>query len=218
MRILIELRLCSFPTNKQSNNNNKSRIEQFINGLNKFFEYNLHYSKNNSNYSNIDIFVTDNTIPNGETLPDEILNVIPENIKIITCSNNNYGCFNKGAGDIEQWLYNREFIKQYDWFIHFEPRQLLKSNQFINSFLENPRNLFTLGNDNEHFNTGLFCIQTNHLLNYSEKCVLKHMVSEYISIEHDLFDYFKHNNIDYDNLEKMDLLWFDTNTNRHYHW
>ena len=53
----------------------------------------------------IDVYITDNTIDNNKTLPKPLLDIIPENIKIITCVKNNYGCINKGAGDIEQWLY-----------------------------------------------------------------------------------------------------------------
>ena len=70
MSILVELRLCCFPTNKGCNSG-QIRTTQYINGLNKFFEYLpiLH------NY-NVDIFITDNTIPDGTTLPEEILNIM----------------------------------------------------------------------------------------------------------------------------------------------
>ena len=110
-------------------------------------------------------------------------------------------------------MYNKELIKKYDYVIHFEPRQLLKSNQFIESFLENPRNLFTVGIKDQAFNTGLFCIKTSHLLYYIQMTNLFQMINEYISIEYDLYKYFIKFNIKYDTLEKMDLLWFESKTN-----
>ena len=204
MSILIELRLSCFPTNIGSDKS-EIRIKQFINGLNKFFSYLPLICKNHT----IDILVSDNTV--NDKLPDNIINILPENIIIRTCLNNNFGCINKGAGEIEQWLYNKDLIQQYDWFIHFEPRQLLKSNQFIENFLNFPRNLFTINTNVTHFNTGLFCIKTEHLLNYIKNINLKHMVSNYISIEDDLYNYFIQNNIDFDTLEKMDLIWFPYN-------
>lgn len=204
MSILIELRLSCFPTNIGSEKS-EIRIQQFINGLKKFFNYLPLIYKNHT----IDILVTDNTVNNK--LPDNIINILPENIIIRTCMNNNYGCINKGAGDIEQWLYNRDLIQKYDWFIHFEPRQLLKSNQFIESFLKCPRNLFTININVKHFNTGLFCIKSEVLLNYIDNIDLKTMIIKYISIEDDLYKYFIVNNIKFDTLEKMDLIWYPYN-------
>tara|TARA_B100000401_G_scaffold215527_2_gene145471 strand:- start:5413 stop:6036 length:624 start_codon:yes stop_codon:yes gene_type:complete len=200
MSILLGLCICVNPSN---NKNPKKRNQQYLQGLNKFFEYNDILKDNN-----VDIFITDNTVSEYTNLPNEILNAIPDNCKIITCLNNNYGSINKGAGLIEQWLYNKKLIEQYDWFIHFEPRQLLKSNQFIESFLKEPRNLFTMNVNTYHFNTGLFCISKENLLNYINNCNLKKMVNNRICIEDDLYKYFKEKNLHYDTLEKMDLFWF----------
>tara|TARA_B110000093_G_C12926005_1_gene391332 strand:+ start:11 stop:646 length:636 start_codon:yes stop_codon:yes gene_type:complete len=205
MNILIELRICCYPANSQESQL-PNRTEQYVNGLNKFFEY-----LPILNGYNVNIFITDNTIPKNSNLPNEILNIIPSNVTVITCLNNNYGCYNKGAGDIEQWLYNKELISQYDWFIHFEPRQLLKSFNFIENFLKNPRNLFTINENVKHFNTGLFCIQVGELIKYINNSNLDNMVSRRISIEDDLYRYFINNNISFDILEKLDLIWFATN-------
>lgn len=212
MSVLIELRLCCYPNNLQEHQFSE-RTTQFVNGLNKFFEY-----LPILNEYNVDIFITDNTIPNNSNLPNEILNIIPSNVKIITCLNNNYGCYNKGAGDIEQWLYNKELISQYDWFIHFEPRQLLKSFYFIENFLKNPRNLFTINVNVKHFNTGLFCLESKYLMNYCNHINLIHMINNYIGIEDDLYNYINNNDIKYDILDKMDLIWFDTVTKLPYEW
>ena len=82
---ILELRLCCYPTN-YTLDYGYSRIQQFVNGLNKFF---------NLNKIVILFLITDNTIGKNRKLPKEILDIIPKKRKIITCLNNNYGCINK---------------------------------------------------------------------------------------------------------------------------
>lgn len=207
MSILLELRVCCYPKNKSSNKGSE-RIQQYVTGLNKFFEYNDILKQHN-----VDVYITDNSISSENKLPIEILNILPSNVRLITSLENNYGCFNKGAGDIEQWIYCKDIIEKYDWLIHFEPRQLLLNFNFINNFLENPRNLFTLGNDKKHFNTGLFTLETCILLDYCKKVNLNNMVNKYISIENDLYKYIIDHNYKFDLCEKMELLWHDIQTN-----
>ena len=209
-KILCMLPICCYPTNACSNSG-VERIKQYIDGLRKFFEYNDVLKKHN-----IDVYLVDNSIKDGVTLPPAILNIIPDNVTVNTSLNNNFGWLNKGAGLIEQWLHCKDIIEKYDWFIHFEPRQLLLNFDFINNFLETPRNLFILGAGNNHFNTGLFCIHANKLLDYSNKCVLKHMVSQSISIEYDLYNYMLSYKNQYDILDKLNLVWFDYTSNKSY--
>lgn len=211
MKTVFLLNICCFPENT-SYFNNKIRTQQYIDGLNAVIQYNNIIKKHN-----VDVYIIDNTIKNGETLPKEILNIIPSNIHLSLCLKNEFGKKNKGAGLIDTWQYNKDLIQKYDWIIHFEPRQLLKSFQFIESFLKEPRNLFTINVNVEHFNTGLFCINKQHLLNYINNCDLNKMVNNSISIEDDLYKYFQENQINYDTLEKMDLLWFAGHNNT-YHW
>ena len=208
MKIILLLNICCFPENTSSFNN-KIRTQQYIDGLNTVFQYN-NIIKNHD----IDVYIVDNTIKNDETLPREILNIIPSNVHLSLCLKNELGKKNKGAGLIDTWKYNKDLIQKYDWIIHFEPRQSLKSFQFVESFLKEPRNLFTININVEHFNTGLFCISKENLLNYINNCDLNKMVDNSISIEDDLYKYFQDNKINYDTLEKMDLLWFagDNNT------
>jgi hypothetical protein len=212
MTILILLTICINPENAYSLKEKKTRLEQYVNGIKRFLQY------NNYKNDNVDIYITDNTIEKNHSLPSEILDILSKNINIITCMNNNYGKYNKGAGLIEQWLYNKELIKKYNWLIHFEPRQLLESNYFIESFFKNKRNLFTLNKNTKHFNTGLFCIETKYLLNYIHSVNLDNMVKNYISIEDHLYSYFNNKKINYDILDKMDLLWFNNIENKIYHW
>ena len=43
------------------------------------------------------------------------------------------------------------------------------------------------------------------------------MVIKSISIENDLFNYFNHNTIQYDILNKIELVWFDITTKKSYY-
>ena len=202
------LPICCYPTNSGSNRG-AERIQQYVEGLVKFFEYNDIFKK-----QNVDIYIVDNSIKDGDSLPAELLTILPDSVIINTSLNNTFGCVNKGAGLIEQWLYCKDIIAKYDWLIHFEPRQLLLNFNFINNFLENPRNLFTLGNGNNHFNTGLFCIETTKLLHYCHNINLNIMVLHSISIEYDLFNYIKNNNILFYICTKMELIWLEYLTNK----
>jgi hypothetical protein len=186
--------------NNQLEPNNK-RHKQYYDGIKKIYELNKD--------KNIDIFISDNSsfLYNDSEIKNYINNT---SIQIIKDVPNNYGGKNKGAGLIENWVFNKNFIKEYEWFIHFEPRQLLKSNQFIENFVKNPRNLFTKPTHLDAFNTGLFCIQTKIIMQYITCCNLNEMVSKRTSIEYALYKFFIYNKISFDILDKMDLLWFET--------
>ena len=132
-------------------------------------------------------------------------------IVIIKNIPNNYGCKNKGGGLIENWLHNKDILSRYDWIIHFEPRQLLKSNQFIDSFLENPINLFTMGTNMRHFNTGLCCIKCKVLFDFINEYTPEKLVYNNLGIEYAIYNFIINDNIDYKIIDKMDLIWFPTN-------
>ena len=207
-KILCMLPMCCYPANHNSNKGNE-RIQQYVKGLTKFFEYNDILKKHG-----VDIYLVDNSIKVGVSLPRDILAILPDNVKINTSLNNTFGALNKGAGLIEQWLYCNDIIAQYDWFIHFEPRQLLLNFNFINNFLDNPRNLFTLGGGRIYFYTGLFTIDSKILLDYYQNINLPNMISSLISIEHDLYYYFLKNEIKFNVCEKMELVWHDISVNK----
>jgi hypothetical protein len=210
-RILCFLPVCFNPSNRDSSNGD-DRVTQYINGLNEFFKYSdvlLKY--------NVDVVLFDNTIEHIDQMPSVILDILPKNVVVSVALVNDFGCVNKGAGLIETWLCNKNVISKYDWLIHFEPRQLLKSFDFINSFLISPRNLFTLNTNARHFNMGLFCIDTSCMLDYIQQVDLQRMTNNFISIEDDLYAYFKNKHISFSVLDKMDLLWFPKNHTAVYH-
>ena len=201
-KILCMLQICCYPTNSGSNSG-AERIQQYVKGLTKFFEYNDIFKK-----QNVDIYIVDNSIKDGDSLPAELLTILPDSVIINTSLNNTFGCVNKGAGLIEQWLYCKDIIEKYDWLIHFEPRQLLLNFNFINDFLENPRNLFKISGPS--FNTGLFAIKTNLLINFTNNVDFREMA--HTPIECKLYEYFIKNMIPFSLTEKIYLIWHDVAT------
>jgi hypothetical protein len=204
------LPICSNPTNCESVTGEK-RIQQYIDGFNKFFEY---ISVLNDNL--VDIYIFDNTVDKNSKIHDRLLEVIPPNVTIINDIVNTYGKRNKGAGLIEMWRYLRDIITNYDFLIHFEPRQLLLNFDFIHLFFENPNNLFTYGENKIHFNTGLFCINCTILLSFIDIVDIEYMSYNSICVEYLIFDFFIENKIPYNVTEKMNLIWFPFNEKIHY--
>jgi hypothetical protein len=207
------LQMCLYPTNGFSLTRGKDRIQQYVNGLTRVFEYNDIIQKNS-----IDVLIFDNSIQNSNDLPIEIIEILPTNVTFLYANINNYGCINKGAGLIESWLYLQEIIINYKWIIHFEPRQLLINFEFINNFLNNPRSLFTYsqGIEESFFNTGLFCIKSDILQRYINQVDLNNMLNAGISIEKDIYIYLKNNNILFDITDKLNLKWHDQTNNNYY--
>jgi hypothetical protein len=194
--------------------NEDKRLHQYINGIKSFLKLNEIYINNKL----IDVYIIDNTIPSHLNIHPLLLDIIPDHIKIITGNINNYGCYNKGAGIIEQWTHCKDFINKYDWFIHFEPRQLLLNNSFIDNFINNPRNLFTYGSNKNHFNTGLFTIKTAQLMMFITSYSPKKVMENKLGLEYILFEFIKNNNITFEILKRMNLIWYDSYAQKEYYW
>jgi len=181
---------------------NDIRYKQYFEGIQKIYQFNID--------KKIDIYIADNSdFFDKETELKEYIS--KTSIVIIKNIPNNYGCKNKGSGLIENWIHNKDVLSGYDWIIHFEPRQLLISNQFIDSFLENPRNLFTMGTDMRQYNTGLFCIKCKVLLDFINEYTPEKLVNNNLNIEAAIYNFIINNNIDYKTIDKMNLIWFPTN-------
>jgi len=176
----------------------EERVQQYLDGFSKFFEY--------PGLQKLDVLIADNTITEDRPLDSRIQNLISSHeCKIILCDNNQ-GKQNKGIGVLEQWRYCRDTILEYDWIIHFEPRQLLISFDFFDSFFEDPRNLF---NEQEgHFWTGLFAVSPIALIDFVDN----HSLDRGQSIEYVLYDYIK-DRYELDTIDKLNLAWNDTYQN-----
>ena len=120
---------------------------------------------------------------------------------------NDYGKYNKGAGDIEMWKDYSEILEEYDYFFHYEPRMLLKDSSFINSFMENPRNYFCLAGDNQ-VKTGYFGVNVKDFKEFYSQVDLDHMVSNFVSIEYMMFDFFENKETEFEK-DKHYCLWHD---------
>ena len=180
----------------------KKRIEQYQKGIDKLIELNSKY--------NFDIYLADNGLDFGDKI------TINNKIKIISDNPNNYGKYNKGAGLIEVWINNEEILSKYDYIIHFEPRQLLIDNYFINNFMENPRSLFTM-NIPGAYNTGLFACKPLELFNFI-KYKSPILIKNNLSIEYVMYQFFTQNKIPFDILDKMSLIWYDSYGKGEYEW
>lgn len=177
-----------------------TRVQQYLKGIKQIYDLNKD--------KNINIIISDNSnYFNNNSIIKEYLETT--SIKIIKDVPNNYGKINKGSGVVENWLCNSKILSNYKWIIHFEPRQLLKSNYLIDNFLQNPRNLFTINVNVRHFNTGLFAIKSELLLKYINNYNIN--TTNLKSIEDDLYQYFINNNLVFDTLDKMDLIWYPNN-------
>lgn len=208
-KIICFLPICLKPTNPHSGTPSfiasEFRNKQYIEGLKSFFKY-YDILKNN----NIKVIIFDNNLESKDKIPDEILSVIPEGVTIKASHANTYGKINKGSGLIETWLHNIDEIKEYDYLIHFEPRQILNSFNFIDNFLSDNRTIFTFNTNPhapKHFNTGLFTIKVEHLIKFINAFPPEKLDIS-TSIEHLLYWFFKNNNLEFDTLDKMDLFWY----------
>lgn len=125
---------------------------------------------------------------------------------------NVYGKYNKGSGIIECWRAHRDLIEQYDFIIHFEPRQQLLSSEMIDDFLSSPRNLFTMGAEGNHFNTGLFMISSGLLVKFIGEYTPQQLIFRNMGLEYALFEFMSDR--PYSLARRMHLLWHDTAAGR----
>jgi hypothetical protein len=192
---------CSLFKKKQLENNT-NRMNQYKIGIDSIIEI---------NGSDIPYILSDNS---GYFLKDSPLKtqLLSNGINIVPDAPNNLGGKNKGAGIIEQWTHSKELIMNYDYIIHFEPRQYLQNNNFIENFIENPRSLFTFNKGGKHFNTGLFVIKTKQLLEYIN-VIMPHKLKS-TSLEDSLYSFFKSERYSFDTIEKMGVIWHDSRAKR----
>jgi hypothetical protein len=204
MKTILYIDIATFINeNNKHMTSNSLRRQQIINGLQKLFTYNF-------KEKGCDILITDNT---SLDLPDDIKQVLPENILIRCFNDNRFGSINKGTGLIQKWLYNKDILINYDFIIHFEGRLELKSHTFFDNFFDNPREIFRFGDPNDKTNhtlffTGLFSIKSSSLFEFCNKISIKHMIHNYISIEYPIRDIFISS---VDIIENLDIIWYPAN-------
>lgn len=216
--IFIELRSALYPPENItiSVNRGEERIEQIYSGIKKF----LSHFDLLTNKEKCQIFFVDNTIESKDSIPKKIKEILEENniIQLVQIKNY-YGSKNKGAGDIDIWRENLNIMSDFKWILHFEPRTILNSSEFINKCLTSPSNLFKIlrpDNTGEHFYTGLFMMDIEDLKDYINSINLDTMVNNCISIEYSLFEFmqsFKFNKFK-EYTKKLKVTWNDSHENR----
>ena len=180
----------------------EERIRQYVVGFETFFN-------GHERFKEFDIILTDNTILGIDEIDTRILSKIPKNTKIFLTRNNQIGSLNNGAGLIFTLNCLCEKIKEYDWVVYHEPRQKTRHFNFIDSFLLNPRNLFSINKENgKHFNTGLFCISSKNLISYCSSADIVEMTMKSISIEDHMFLFFNKEKIPFDTEKEMGITWY----------
>lgn len=140
-------------TNHPIASKGEERIQQYINGIKKLFEYDFK--------DKADVVVCDNTTSH---LDKRIIRALPWDTEYYTYENNT-GVRSKSIGLYDQWKSCQNIMEPYKWIIHFEPRQILKKHDFFDSFFKNKRNAFNVRGD--HFWTGLFSISQKEMLDYT---------------------------------------------------
>ena len=137
------------------------RTQQYIDGLKEFFKYEKYYDS-------CDIVFVDNTLDSSDDIPTQIRKCLSDDTFLYVKNKNDYGKFNKGAGDIEMWKEYSEILGEYEYFFHYEPRLILKDFSFIQSFLDNPRNYFTLSRSDQ-VRTGYFGVSVKDFYEFYDQ-------------------------------------------------
>ena len=191
---LLQLNICQ---NAKSGNTlvtkGEERIEEYVNGINKLFEYSF--------IDKADVLLCDNST---ERLDERIVKALPLDCQYVLYEDNR-GDVNKGAGHLHQWQVCADIMEKYEWILYFEPRQLLQDFKFFDSFFNNPRNLFNVRKN--HFWTGILSIQSKLLRMFIESKSL----APQESLEYALFDYMRAHNYQH---EEVNLLWHDVTSGR----
>jgi len=208
--ILIELRAAIFIDDYvQKKDHVESRISDYSRGLKVFFD--------KVDTSNCDVVFVENTCENEDSLPQQILDSIPKGTFLYVKKKNNYGRYNNGGGLIEMWKDYKEQLSEYDYFFYYEPRMILDDASMIQSFLDNPRNLFCY-EDNPHVSTvktGYFGSKVSDLVEYIDSIDLDKFVNFEgggIAIESSMRDFWETKETDFQpDIKYCTRRWYDQN-------
>lgn len=198
-------------TTIKNSKNKEERISQYVDGIKYILD----------KYSNqIDIYLVDNTLSGINDLPAELIEQIKRisGNRLVVFSENEYGKINKGAGLIAQW---RKLIQcdnfKYTNIIHFEPRQKIINDGFINQYLKEKGNRFRedfyevnrfcYKKLKIHFQTGLLGMETRILTCFINEIDVNKMVRRSLSIEDLLYRFIKKNKIKYSSVKSLGVVW-----------
>lgn len=169
------------------------RLREYISGILSL----THFLKR---YPDIPLMLLDNTLSKSGQIPKEIINVLPKHAILRTTGTNEFGRFNKGAGDIETWTSIRDEISEYRVILHYEGRLRIRSERFLTSFFESPRSMVCRENPQpmrflskpQSVATGYFGIDAQSLTELIKNVNPEDMIKQEIAIEHLFYDFWKH--------------------------
>jgi len=184
--------------NKKSLTSNEKRTFQYIEGFKslKLFKG--------------DIFLLDNSADFEQLHPtlQKVIKYHP-NLKYIHNTENKLGKINKTAGIIDVWKKNYKLMENYDYIIHFEPRQKLVDD----SFFKNEGNTFYVDKTGVQFHTGLFKLESKDLIKFIRETNNDVVIKENQQLEKILFQFVNKNKIKFNRVPSLGLIWFDSYKN-----
>lgn len=162
---------------------------------------------------NVDMILTDNTVGHCNELPHSIVDSIPKQCEIVTDSSlNQHGRINPGAGNLEVSKSLKHRLTDYDFYVHHEPRTVIRHSNMFDSFFREPRNLFRNGSchdasDDSQVWTGTYFISTKDFIRFLEWSDLKMMCDQSISIEYYMRTFLDSEDISFDTVQDAGILW-----------
>ena len=168
---------------------NHTRKEQYLIGSHSFQKFLPEIQK-------YEVIIIDNTVKSVEDIPKEFI-ALWKNAQIVCTRTNRFGKFNKGAGDVETLRYAfKNKIITTD-FLFYELRLKTINPGFIRNFLDYPRNLVTLEEDNLSVRSGYVGFEYSTAQKFYGSTSLISMTVKKESIENLLLQYWEKNSLEY---------------------
>ncbi len=200
--ILLLLPISTNVSESKSKLSQSKRKQQYLDGIKRILEY--------PRLNKFDIVLIDNTTMKKDKDIEAILPSISEYIAI---EKNTLGVSNPGCGILDIWHYLKDDIKDYDWIIHYEPRQYLNNFRIFDMFLEEKKNIFLYGDLNKnHYYTGLFTLTTKSLMKYIEQVDAENLHKRGIGLEYSMFEYIQD---DIYIVDELGIRWHDRFKNQY---
>ena len=171
----------------------KKRIDSYKSGFTALAEFKI-YNNFNS------VVLIDNTVKKISSLPQDMLSLLPKNTEFLLRKKNKVGRKNKGAGMLEALKFNKEFFEKYDKVFYFEPRLVIKSDSFIQDFISDNSNYFSL-ESHQRVKSGYFGSISKDLIEFVDKFDTKQLIDKNLHIENIMYDFYAQKNTQFKNIE-----------------
>ena len=136
------------------------------------------------------IILIDNTLSSKRNIPETILKELPKNTTYLVTKDNKLGRLNKGAGMLQSLQKNSMNFKDHQLIFYFEPRLILKTKNFIETFLDDNKNYFSL-ESKDRVKSGYFGTTSVDFIQFLESYSAKELIEKNLHIELLLYDFYK---------------------------